>query len=285
MTLFGLSLVLAAAFCHASWNFFVKRINGGAELVWLFSTIASAVYVPIVLYVLLIEKPDIGMEELFFIIGSSLIHLGYFLLLQRGYRIGDLSLVYPTARATGPVLSTVFAVIFLGEHVTLQSLAGTAIIIFGVLCLTGGLKAGKAHMAHSLLFGLGAGLLIGSYTAWDAYTVSMLAVPPLILDFATTVARFFLLAPVAYRKRADVKRHWRDHKAAVIYVAITSSLSYLLVLYAMTFTPIIYVAPLRETSVLLAVLAGSILLGEGHLKQRLIWSCVILTGVSLLATA
>ena len=53
---------------------------------------------------------------------------------------------------------------------------------------------------------------------------------------------------------------------------------------AMTFTPVVYVAPLRESSVLLTVLMGSILLHEGDLKRRLGWALVIMVGVSLLAT-
>ncbi len=218
MTAFGFILVLAAALCHAIWNFFVKRINGGSELVWLFSVISVLIYLPVALYILIFEKPTFGYWEFLFITGSAALHLGYFLLLQAGYRKGDLSLVYPTARATGPFLSTSLAVLFLGEKMTLQIALGAAVVIVGVICLTGGFKAGAKNLTASLSFGVGAGLLIGIYTVWDAYAVSI------------------LLAPVAAKNKEFVKNYWREYRFGVVAIAIFNPLAYILVLYALTFT-------------------------------------------------
>jgi drug/metabolite transporter (DMT)-like permease len=285
MSALGFSLVLAAAFCHATWNFFVKRINGGAELIWLFSVLSVTIYFPLAVWIIAEQKPDFGFWPVIFIIGSAVLHLGYFLLLQTGYRMGDLSLVYPIARATGPLLSTTFALVFLGEFITPQMAAGAAIIVFGVLMLTGGLKPGARHISASLLFGLGAGTLIGSYTAWDAYAVSTLLVPPLLLDYVSSAGRAAILAPIASGKRDLIRQHWQNHRTGVIAIAIFNPLAYILVLYALTFTPVAYVAPTREVGVLLAVIAGSLLLNEGKLKQRLGWAVVILVGMALLVSA
>ena len=285
MTTLGLALVLAAALCHATWNFFVKRIGGGPELVWLFSVISVALYLPVAIYILAADRPSFGPRQIEFILGSAVLHLGYFLLLQQGYRRGDLSLVYPTARATGPFLSTMFAVAFLGEKMTPQIAAGGATVIVGVLCLTGGFKRGAKNVRRSLLFGLGAGSLIGSYTVWDAHAVSALLVPPLLLDYVSSLGRTVLLAPIAANRKELVKRHWREHRHGVIAIAIFNPLAYILVLYALTFTPVIYVAPIREVSVVITVLVGSVLLGEGDLRRRMSWAALILTGVALLATA
>jgi len=285
MTLFGLALVLAAAFCHATWNFFVKRINGGPELVCLFSAISVVIYLPAAVYIVVTEKPAFGFWEIVFILGSAALHLGYFLLLQQGYRKGDLSLVYPTARATGPFLSTGFALAFLGEQITPQIAAGGVAVVAGVLCLTGGFKRGARHVSASLLFGFAAGLLIGSYTVWDAYAVSALFVPPILLDYASSIGRTILLAPIAAKRKALVASHWREHRFGVVAIAVFNPLAYILVLYALTFTPVVYVAPTREVSVLITVLMGSILLSEGNLKNRLLWATLILFGVALLATA
>ena len=285
MTVLGLALVLCAAICHATWNFFVKRINGGPELVWLFSVLSVALYLPVACIVLVTEKPSFGPLEILFLFGSAVLHLGYFLLLQQGYRQGDLSLVYPTARATGPFLSTIFAVAILSETLTGQIAAGGAAIIVGVVCLTGGARRAVKHVTASLLFGLATGLLIGSYTVWDAYAVSSLLLPPLLLDYVSSIGRSILLAPIAARRRDLVKRHWREHRLGVIVIAVFNPLAYILVLYALTFTPVVYVAPLREVGVLITVLMGSILLGEGDLKRRMSWAVLILIGVALLATA
>ena len=149
--------------------------------------------------------------------------------------------------------------------------------------MTGGLRPRAANISGSLSFGLCVGLLIGSYTVWDAHAVATLLVPPLLLDYAASVGRAVLLAPIALRRRAAVIRHWREHRTGVLAIAVLSPLAYILVLHALTFTPVAYVAPLREVSVLLTVLAASLLLGEGRLRPRLIWSTVIVGGVVLLA--
>ena len=283
MSVFAFLLVLAAAFCHATWNFYVKRLNGGAELAWLFAVVSSILYLPIAIFIFIVDKPVFGLLEFGFVFGSAIIHLGYFLLLQAGYRSGDLSLVYPTARATGPLLSVTLAVLFLGEFISLQIACGAVIIIIGVVSLTGGFSKRPSNFRTSLLFGIGSGTFIGCYTVWDAHAVSTIMISPLILEITGLVCRAAVLTPVGLRRMQIVKTFWKEQKRAVLIVSTISPLAYVLVLYAMTFTPVVYVAPLRESSVLLTVLMGSILLGEGDLKRRLGWAVVIVSGVILLA--
>lgn len=284
MTLLAFLLVLAAAICHATWNFYVKRINGGPELMWLFSIVSCTLYFPAAVYIFVTEESHWGWLEIGFIVGSSLLHLGYFLCLQAGYRKGDLSLVYPTARSTGPLLSVTFAVIVLGEAISVQVALGAVIIIAGVINLTGGFKKRSSNLSTSLLFGISTGIFIGGYTVWDAHAVAVILIPPLLLDYASIMFRIMIVTPVAIRRFDLVKGYWRDHRMAVLIVSFCSPLAYILVLYAMTFTPVVYVAPLRESSVVITILMGSVLLGEGDLKRRLSWAIVIMIGVTLLAT-
>ena len=89
----------------------------------------------------------------------------------------------------------------------------------------------------------------------------------------------------ADRKRELILQHWRNHKAGIVAIAFFNPLAYILVLYALTFTPVAYVAPIREVGVLFTVIAGSLLLNEGKLKQRLSWAAVILAGTVLLVLA
>ena len=284
MTLSGFSLVLTAAFCHAIWNYLIKRVQGGPELVWLFSALSVVLYLPFAAYVVVMMTPTFGLWQPVFIAGSTALHLAYFLLLQRGYRHGDLSLVYPTARATGPLLSTALAVVVLGEALTPQMGFGAVAIVIGVVFLTGGFGRTRRHAGASVLFGVGVGLLIGGYTVWDAYAVSVLMVSPLLLDYASSVGRCVLLAPVAARRKALVAEHWRAHRWAVIGIAVFNPLAYILVLYALSFTPVVYVAPIRETSVLMTVMMGSLLLREGDFARRMAWAMLIMAGVAVLAT-
>ncbi len=283
MTLLGFSLVLTAAFAHATWNFLVKRLNGGPELIWLFGTVSLPIFGPPAIY-LAVTFDGWSWLAVLALVVSAFLHLIYFLLLQAGYRAGDLSVIYPTARATGPVLSSLLALLLLGQALPSQAAIGGAIIVLGVVMLTGG-PNGTTRPLRSIAYGLGVGFLIGLYTVWDAWGVSVLLIPPILMDFATGVSRSVILFPYALKRWDNVQRLWRDHKLEVTAIAILSGLAYILVLYALTFTPVIYVAPLREVSVLIAVLLGSIVLGEGQLARRLTWAAVILGGVSILATS
>ena len=85
MTFLGFALVLTAAFCHATWNYLVKRINAGPELVWLFSVLAVVIYLPLAIYVG-IGRTAFDWTQILFMAVSAALHLGYFLLLQLGYR-------------------------------------------------------------------------------------------------------------------------------------------------------------------------------------------------------
>ena len=115
-------------------------------------------------------------------------------------------------------------------------------------------------------------------------TVATLLVPPVLLIYASSLVRVAILMPYAMKHRAQVFAPWRDHRYSVLGVAIFSPLAYILVLIAFTFTPVIYVAPLREMSVLLTVLMGTLLLGEPSLGKRLGWAVVIIAGIALLAS-
>ena len=281
MSALGFSLVLAAAFCHAIWNFLVKRIDAGPELVFLFSLVAMLLYLPAAIFVAATSPaPDAG--QLAIVAASAGLHLCYFLLLQRGYRTGNLSLVYPTARATGPLVSVSFAVVVLGERLSPLAAAGGLVVVAGVLMLSGGIRLGDRRALPSLAFGVAVGVLIGSYTVLDAFAVSALLVPPLLLDYASSVGRVVLLAPLAVRRRAAVRALWAAHRWRVVAIAVFNPLAYILVLVALTFTPVVYVAPVRELSVLIAVMMGSLLLGEGDLARRLCCAAIILAGIAML---
>ncbi len=114
MSSFALVLILVAAFVHATWNLLAKRARGGVPFVWLFSALTLIIYAPLALVVALVQRVHLGPAALLFMAGSALLHIAYFLLLQRGYRTADLSLVYPLARGSGPMLSKIAAVALFG---------------------------------------------------------------------------------------------------------------------------------------------------------------------------
>jgi drug/metabolite transporter (DMT)-like permease len=127
------------------------------------------------------------------------------------------------------------------------------------------------------------GILIATYTLWDKNAVSTLAIPPLVYENFAAITRALLLAPIGLRNWAQVKSEWRVHRAEVIGVAFLSPLSYLLVLTAMVTTPVSYIAPARELSILIGAFIGVRVLSEGDVRRRLTAAGAIAAGVIALA--
>lgn len=289
MTPLALGLVLAAALLHATWNLLAKRARGGAEFVWLFATLTLIAYAPAVVVYVLLVHPALLWVQVGFAAASSVIHVAYFVTLQRGYRLGDLSLVYPLARGSGPALATLLAVTVLGERPGALGLAGAGLVVLSVFVLSGGALAGGGAGAPrqraAVLLGLTTGLFIAFYTVWDGYAVGHLGAAPLLFSYLSEGGRAVLLLPLAWRGRAAVRSAWRESRREAIGIALLSPLAYILVLTAMTFTPISLVAPAREISILVGTLLGTRLLAEGHGAQRLLGAAGMVAGVTLLALA
>src|SRR6188768_424501 len=121
MPLTAVLAVLMAAATHAIWNLHAKRAAGSRHFVLLYSGLSVVIYSPIILWILLVQKPSFGLPHGLALLATALLHLGYSLSLQAGYRASDLSLVYPLARGSGPLLSFIAAAVLLGERVTALS--------------------------------------------------------------------------------------------------------------------------------------------------------------------
>ena len=213
---------------------------------------------------------------------------GYFLFLQRAYRVGDFSLVYPLARGTGPVLSFLAAVVLLGEKPSLLTVGGGLVIVLSIFLLTGGhgLIQGKRKAAPGLFYGIGCGVFIAvlaSYTVVDQQAVTVAAVVPILLDWGSNFSRGLLLTPFAIKRWGEVQRVWKESKKECLLVATLSPLAYILVLTALRFTPLTYVAPMREVSILIGALIGARMLKEGDGRRRIWAAAAMALGVIALA--
>jgi drug/metabolite transporter (DMT)-like permease len=283
MTGLALLLILSSAVLHATWNYYAKCVGGGAGFVWLSTTIQALVYLPLALVIIIRDQPAFGLPELVAVVGSGALHVGYFVLLSRGYRSGDLSLVYPLARGTGPMLSTAAAILLLGERPTVLALGGALLIGVGVFILTGDpRKFRQSGAGQAVAYALVTGLIIASYTLWDKRAVGILMIAPLLFDWANGATRVVLLGPYALTHRDEIARHWRLHRKEAFIVGVLSPLSYILVLTALTFSPVSYVAPTREISILIGTALGARLLAEGDALRRLAAAAVMMTGVVFL---
>src|SRR5882672_3481034 len=284
MTGLAITLVLAAALIHASWNYLLKKSGGGIGFVWAFAVLSSLIYAPLAIGVVVVQHFQFSAEALGYLFASAVLHTAYYLLLDRGYRHGDLSVVYPLARATGPFLTVLVAVAALGERPSVIALAGAALVVSGAFFLAASpAKLREAGALRGVAFALLTGCMIAMYTVVDKQAVSAALIPPIFLDWGTNLGRVILMAPLALRRRGEVKAAWMRQRKAVILVALLCPLSYIMVLTAMVFTPVSYVAPAREISILFAALMGTHWLQEGDVTRRVAAAAAMALGVVALA--
>jgi drug/metabolite transporter (DMT)-like permease len=327
-----LLLVLLSAVAHATWNLLAKRAGGGIAFQWLFTTISIPIYAPLAILVAITTHAHVDGAAIVLIAGSALLHLIYFLLLGRGYRTGDLSLIYPLARGSGPLLSTIGAVVLIGERPTLIAVCGTLLIACGAFLLTGDPRAlRKSGNGRAVAYAGLTGLFIAAYTLWDKEAVSRGGLAPILFYWAATLVMGVALTPaVTGRRKAardtpprgarnderhpapiangaeardmplrgglarerlpaatgpwqEVREVWRRHRLEVLGVAILSPLAYFLVLTALVTAPVSYVAPIRESGILIGAIMGLQLLAEGHARSRLTAAALMMSGVVALA--
>jgi len=283
MTSAALCLVLLAALTHASWNISAKFAANSRHFVWLFSAGSVLVYGPIVIGILLVERPQFEMRHWLALAATSVLHLLYSLSLQTGYRLSDLSVVYPIARGTGPLLSFIGAAWLLGEAPTAQSIAGLVLIVGGILLVAGLVGHHERAPGVGVFYGVLTGALIAAYTLNDGWAVKVLLISPFVIDFTGNLFRMLVLAPRAWRDRTRVAREARVYRKPVIIVSVLGPLGYILVLFAMRLAPISHVAPARELSTLVGAWFGSRLLQESSGPWRIAGAALIVAGVVSLA--
>ena len=286
MPLSALLLILFAAWCHATWNLFLKRSKGGGiAFFWLVAWFESLIYAPLALTQLWQSGWLPDARALAMMLGSALIHVAYFVFLDRGYRSGDLSVVYPLARASGPLLTILAAILLLGERPAPIALGGALLIGCGAVLLSGNPLAMFRRGGHGIGFALATGAMIAVYTVWDRQAVAAFLIPPIVYYWGSIVMRLIVTTPASLKRIDDVRGIWRDDKRALLAVAILSPMSYCLALYAMTMAPLSYVAPAREISILVAALYGTHFLKEGDAGRRLTAALFMALGLAGIALA
>ena len=275
-----LLLVLAAAFIHAAWNAVVKgagdrRITFG--LVMIGHTFPAFLVLPF----LPVIFP--GTEALPYLALSIIVHWAYYYLLVSAYRFGDLSLVYPIARGTAPLLVAFGSLVFIGENLSLSGWIGLMLISCGILGLsTTGLRQDKPMMGVGLA--LATALTISTYSVVDGIGVRLAD------EALAYIAWLFILegAAVAVIILPCLDRARQlTRKQVMIGLGggVLAGMAYGMVLVAKTMAPIGMVSALRETSVVFAALIGMLIFGEGPVKPRLIAAVLVSTGIITMSTA
>jgi drug/metabolite transporter (DMT)-like permease len=291
MPITALALVLLAAVFHATWNIVAKRAGGDSRFALVSALWVAVLWAPLALYFGWHELPRWGVAQWAVVCASAAVHVLYFNTLLRGYREADLTVVYPVARGSAPLVTVLAAVLLLGESLSLAALAGVAAVCTGVFLIAGGPglwrqvhdPAARARVRAGLRWGALTGLLIAGYSVIDGYAVKVLLVGPVLLDYFGNLIRVPLLLPLALRDRAAFMDAARAQWKGALVVAVLGPAGYVMVLYALTLAPLSRVAPAREVSMLIAALLGGHLLGEGDRRLRVAGAACIALGVAGLA--
>jgi len=276
MSSFALTLVLAAAVLHASWNAVVKAANDRALTI---AAIACVNAVAGLALILLSGTPAPASWPS--IAASTLLHYLYYLFMFHAYRHGDLSQVYPISRGMAPALVALGTFLLIGETLSPLGLAGLAAVTLGIGVLA--LQRGAAHADRRTLIAAGSlGLTIAAYSVADGIGVRWSENPTAYMGWLFLFESPVVIAVLWMRRRNGTQFDARTFGIGLIG-GLVSVLAYGIVLYAKTLAPIGAVSAVRESSVIIAALIGVVLFGERPWQGRILAALIVAFGVILLA--
>jgi uncharacterized membrane protein len=269
----AIALALIAAVLHAAWNVLLKTSDDPLRTAVRLQAVAAVVLVPVAAVAWLrAGQPALDPPGIALAVGSAVLETLYFLWLSAAYRRGGLSLVYPIARGSAPLLAVLVGVGLLGERLAPAAWFGVGLLLIGILLVARPwqvLRASGVAQRGAIGFALATGATIAAYSAVDRVGVRLL--DPLsyaaVLALATAT---FLGGTVAVANRI------RPRAAAAVgpgnqrrdvAAGLLSAVGYLLVLIAYSIAPLAAVAPLRESGIVLAAAWGAVRLREA-VRQR-----------------
>lgn len=265
-------LSLTAAVLHAGWNLVAKRAEGDRYMVlWAQFTAGGLVALPLMVGNHLLFGMSWQGYAWAALSGAS--HMPYTWLLAKAYTHGDFSVSYPVARGGGAALAAIGGVLFLADHLTVLEVAGIAVVVVGLSVLARGASGAN------LLMALAVAVTIGVYTVLDAKGARTTGTVAYI--FATMVGSAVsnTVFSLATDRRHDMAAMMRGNWRRALVTGVASLVTYGLVLVAVQHAPVGYVTALRESSVVLAALAGWKLLGEGDHRRRMAAALIVFAGL------
>jgi len=283
--MFVLLILLLSAVMHGVWNLLVKKSRDKQTFLWLaLITILFLFFVPFVL--IMKPFPVVGWT---FIIISGTVEAGYYLLLGKAYQNGALSLVYPIARGFAPLFVTLFAVLFVHEHISTLGYVGIFCIAGGIYTVNlesftvrGFLAPFRAFAQSAARLAVLTGLIIAVYSVLDKRGVAF--VHPATFIYLKCLVTTVVMAPfMFFRKRKQAAAEWNTNNRSIIAVTVLLMSAYLLVLFAMTGTNVSYVSSIREVSIVFSALLGTVLLKEPFVEKKIPGAVLIVAGIILIA--
>jgi drug/metabolite transporter (DMT)-like permease len=283
MSAVALFIVLVAAFLHAGWNLLAKKSHNKLVFVWWFLLIASIFYLPMFLYFW--SSGSISTQGWSCIFATGIIHALYFWLTAGAYERGDLSLVYPLSRGSGPLLVPILAVILLDEKLSKMGIAGIALVIFGIysihlqsFSINSYLGPLRAAPKSASLWAFSTGFTIAGYSLVDKIGVQVVF-PPIYIYLMFAISLLLLSPIVIIRHTAAIKTEWRANKVLILINGAMVLATYLMILFAFQISKVSYVVAAREVSIVFSAFFGIFALREKNAPQKIVGSILIAMGV------
>lgn len=277
MTLTVTLLVLSAAVMHATWNAFVKAGNDKAVmqcLVIFFGGIPGLIILPFV------PLPDPACWP--YLVGSVLAHSVYYFTLVEAYRFGALSQTYPIARGSAPLLIAIAGLLVANEHLNGGEWLGLVIACAGLISLAGIPKAGEGR---SILFAFATSLGIACYSVLDGLGVRSTANGLSYITWLLALEMIPVGLAFLWLRRGRAMASLKQNFKRGLFGGIIAGIGYGIVIWAMDFAPMAHVSALRETSVILAALIGTLVLHEPFGPRRIAAAALVAAGNALLHLA
>ncbi len=291
MSALAIALVLLSALFHALRSLFTKESGDKQVFLWLYSIFALLFFSPLFIYFLFrvgITNP----AAYAWCAGSGFIHFLYWIFLTQSYKEGDLSHVYPIMRSS-PALVLVIAVLFLGEQVSIQGVAGILLVAVGVYIINMKHISGEELLAPvksiandgSTQFAFLTLISVAFYSIVDKMAVDFIH-PILFAFFHLFFGMCYYTPYIVLTKNADlIRKEWNTGLVRIIMSGVIGITGYSLILIAFTIERVSYIVGLRQTSIVFAVLMGSHFLKEKHKGIRLAGALIVFSGGFLISLA
>ena len=271
------ALVLVAAFLHATWNALTK--TSGDRVVALAGVLGTSFVFGAV------ASPFTGAPARAawpYLALSSVFHFGYQIFLLYAYRFGDLSLVYPIARGTAPLLVAILGASFAGEVPRPLQAGGIALASLAMTSFAFEPRVPHKGVARSIAAAFVTAVMIGCYTYLDGQGMRHAGGQLAYIAWNSWATSFAFCALALFRNRGRLRIFFGRDGARGVGSGVLALVAYAIVLWAMSRGAMANVASLRETSVVIAALIGTRLLGEGFAARRVAAALCVALGVALL---
>jgi drug/metabolite transporter (DMT)-like permease len=286
MSSIALGLVFVAAILHAGWNFLAKKSRNKMAFIWWFLLIASIGYLP--MFIFFWPRFTSTPAGWACIVATGLLHALYFWFMGGAYERGDLSLVYPLSRGTGPLLVPILAVTFLQEQLSPAGVIGIILVVIGIYTIhlnsftaDSFFEPLRAMRGNASIWALCTGGTIAGYSLVDKIGVGLVYPPSYI--YLMFVISLLLLSPYMLTKKvAALKLEWEANRGLILLNGFLVLLTYMIILFAFRLSKVSYVVAAREVSIVISALLGIIWLKEAHAPQKIAGSALIALGVAFI---